>query len=333
MTPSATARTLVARSRRPARPARAAPAFRLAEGTVHTPSQGGPARAATPSSPASAPVWQAPRTTAPTTMAPTTATPAVQAHAPQAAIWQADAPQAAARQAAAPEAIVLPPAAETYIPSAAPAPAGESLRYPEAVARAAGSRETGSPSAGSPPPVPSTGTTVPAAPLAPARATGSASPGPPPAPVTPAARRVDTSEPPRHDVPRIPAPQAPVADRDVQGRAGREEPVAATRATDANPLVGRARRPGRSVKRPDEDAIGSVAPRPPEPVTVEPPAPERSPARPRPPTGPQAAPTHPPVTIGEIHVHVAEPPSAAADPLALLAPYARGLTARGDGAW
>ncbi|MET9019925.1 hypothetical protein ABZV93_08085 [Actinopolymorpha sp. NPDC004070] len=36
----------------------------------------------------------------------------------------------------------------------------------------------------------------------------------------------------------------------------------------------------------------------------------------------------PPVTIGEIHVHEAGPERAPADPLALLAPYAAGLTAR-----
>jgi hypothetical protein len=36
----------------------------------------------------------------------------------------------------------------------------------------------------------------------------------------------------------------------------------------------------------------------------------------------------PPVTIGEIHVHVAAPAEAGPDPLALLAPWANGLTAR-----
>jgi hypothetical protein len=40
---------------------------------------------------------------------------------------------------------------------------------------------------------------------------------------------------------------------------------------------------------------------------------------------------HPPVSIGEIHVHVAESAPAAADPLALLAPYSQGLTARRGG--
>lgn len=36
----------------------------------------------------------------------------------------------------------------------------------------------------------------------------------------------------------------------------------------------------------------------------------------------------PPVSIGEIHVHVENPPASSPDPLALLAPYAKGLTAR-----
>jgi hypothetical protein len=48
--------------------------------------------------------------------------------------------------------------------------------------------------------------------------------------------------------------------------------------------------------------------------------------------GARPEPGHPPVAIGEIHVHVAAPPAAGADPLALLAPYALGLTARRDGA-
>jgi hypothetical protein len=46
---------------------------------------------------------------------------------------------------------------------------------------------------------------------------------------------------------------------------------------------------------------------------------------------PGTEPAHPPVSIGEIHVHVTEPAPAAADPLALLTPYGRGLTARRGG--
>jgi hypothetical protein len=46
---------------------------------------------------------------------------------------------------------------------------------------------------------------------------------------------------------------------------------------------------------------------------------------------PRAESAHPPVSIGEIHVHVAEPAPAAADPLALLTPYGHGLTARRGG--
>jgi hypothetical protein len=53
---------------------------------------------------------------------------------------------------------------------------------------------------------------------------------------------------------------------------------------------------------------------------------------PAPREGARPAPGHPPVAIGEIHVHVAAPPAAGTDPLALLAPYALGLTARRDGA-
>jgi hypothetical protein len=36
----------------------------------------------------------------------------------------------------------------------------------------------------------------------------------------------------------------------------------------------------------------------------------------------------PPVSIGEIHVHVTAPAEPPADPMALLAPYTHGLTAR-----
>ena len=43
-------------------------------------------------------------------------------------------------------------------------------------------------------------------------------------------------------------------------------------------------------------------------------------------------PAHPPVQIGEIHVHVAAPASAGPDALALLAPWSGGLTARRAGA-
>jgi len=46
---------------------------------------------------------------------------------------------------------------------------------------------------------------------------------------------------------------------------------------------------------------------------------------------PRAEPAHPPVSIGEIHVHVTESGPAAADPLALLTPYGQGLTARRGG--
>jgi hypothetical protein len=62
------------------------------------------------------------------------------------------------------------------------------------------------------------------------------------------------------------------------------------------------------------------------------PAPEGASAVPEPAAGSRAETAQPPVTIGEIHVHVTEPARAAADPLALLAPYTNGLTARRGGA-
>ena len=141
-----------------------------------------------------------------------------------------------------------------------------------------------------------------------------------------------TTEPPRHDAQRTPAPQAP-ADPEVPGRASRERPGVLTHATGPDVLVERAGRPARSATKPGARAGRPVVSRPPEPIAAEPSAPERPPASSGSLTGQRAAPAHPPVTIGEIHVHVAEPPSAAADPLALLAPYAGGLTARRDGAW
>ena len=141
-------------------------------------------------------------------------------------------------------------------------------------------------------------------------------------------------EPPsRYHAPRTPARPAPAAGPQVQGQVERAGPEVLPRTTGMNPLVERAYRPARSVKRSDTGPVRPAAALPPEPATAKPPAPEHSAAVPGPRTDPRAAPAHPPVTIGEIHVHVAEPPSAAADPLALLAPYARGLTARRDGAW
>ena len=96
----------------------------------------------------------------------------------------------------------------------------------------------------------------------------------------------------------------------------------------------RAHRPARSAAAPDPGIVPSAVPSPPEPATVIAQTPERAPrVTVEPPAAMRAVPAHPPVTIGEIHVHVTEPAGAAADPLALLAPYARGLTARRDGAW
>jgi hypothetical protein len=107
----------------------------------------------------------------------------------------------------------------------------------------------------------------------------------------------------------------------------------------ASPLVDRVRRPALSAAAPDAGQAASPAHGA---VTGVPLARERADsvpaptvpalAAPAPPASPRDGTAHPPVTIGEIHVHVAEPAPAGADPLALLAPYARGLTARRDGA-
>ena len=137
---------------------------------------------------------------------------------------------------------------------------------------------------------------------------------------------------------------------------------ALSRMTAAVPLVERARRPAPLASAPDPGAAGPAASPSAGPVTVTPQPPGPAPADlpplavpqppatpeslaipppqavPQPPATPEslavsrAVPAQPPVTIGEIHVHVAEPAPASADPLALLAPYARGLTARPDGA-
>jgi len=301
--PSASARTLVARSRSPAR----STAPRLAGGTILAPSRGGPAPAARPG-----PVPAAPPP--PAAQAPATKAPAPLA-APQVLITRAQPPPLAAQA----------PTTAAPAPPTALTPAGQPLRYPEAAAQAA---------TGSPGPASSAGPTVPAAPLAPAQATAPAPPGSPPAPVSPAGRPAATREPPsRYHAPRTPARPAPAAGPQAQGQVGQAGPEVLTSTTGVNPLVERAYRPARSVKRSDTGPVRPAAALPPEPATAKPPAPEHSAAVPGPRTDPRAAPAHPPVTIGEIHVHVAEPPAAAADPLALLAPYARGLTARRDGAW
>ncbi|MFL0240011.1 hypothetical protein [Mycobacterium sp. SMC-17] len=62
-------------------------------------------------------------------------------------------------------------------------------------------------------------------------------------------------------------------------------------------------------------------------TAAQPEQPQRIPDAPT--TGPSTAPdVSPPVSIGEIHVHVTAPSDSAADPMTLLEPYANGLTAR-----
>ena len=94
-----------------------------------------------------------------------------------------------------------------------------------------------------------------------------------------------------------------------------------------NPLLERTRRSVRPSIDPSAVAtvITAVA-TPPPPVAAPAPDPRGQQAR-----QPRAEPAHPPVSIGEIHVHVAESAPAAADPLALLTPYGQGLTARRGG--
>jgi hypothetical protein len=94
-----------------------------------------------------------------------------------------------------------------------------------------------------------------------------------------------------------------------------------------NPLLERTRRSVRLSIDPSAVAtvVTAVATLPP-PVAALNPDPRVQEARQS-----RAGPAHPPVSIGEIHVHMAEPAPAAADPLTLLKPYGQGLTARRGG--
>lgn len=93
-----------------------------------------------------------------------------------------------------------------------------------------------------------------------------------------------------------------------------------------NPLLERTRRSVRPSIDPRVAATVVRAVATPPPVAALAPEPRVQQAR-----QPRAEPAHPPVSIGEIHVHVAEPAPAAADPLALLTPFGQGLTARRGG--
>jgi hypothetical protein len=276
-TPSATARALVARSRRPA--ARAAAAtLRLAGGTAFA-AQNRPAPGSAPTArpapappialraPASRASAAAPRTPATGTQAPATRAPA-------------------------------PPATRT--------PPGQPVRHLAVIDRAqARPRSSGS----AEPPA------------------GQAAAAPPVAPV-PAA---DTDRPPRHHAMRGSVPPAAMAGPPARDRIPPAEPGRLTPVTGATPFTERARRSAPSAAGPGTGAVSPAVPPSPEPAPVPWPAPEPAPAASGPLAAPRAVPAHPPVTIGEIHVHVTEPAAAGDDPLGLLAPYAGGLTARRDG--
>lgn len=307
--PSATARTLIARSRRPAQASTPAALLRLAGGTALTPPQDGPA----------------PVSMAAAGPAPASAT-ALEAAAPQAPAPQAPAPHAAALRAAL-EAVAPTPAPQARAPGAPvrpTAPAGQHVRYQAATERAYAEPPPSGSSAPSPRPAAVT------AMAAPARRPASS---PPPTPVPAAVRTADIGRPPRDDAAGPPVPPAAAAGPEARDRILRPRPEGLARITDANPFVERARRPARSAASPDTGAVRPAAPPQPEPPTVGTPTPEQFPAVARRSADPRAAPAHPPVTIGEIHVHVTEPAAVAADPFSLLAPYAQGLTARRGGAW
>jgi syndecan 1 len=318
--PSVTARTLVARSRRPAQATTAAALMRLAGGTALAPPRDSPA----PTSVAAAGPAPAP---ALAREAPTSLAAAPQTPVPQTPVPRTPAPHAAALRAAALEAVAPTPAPEAPVPLTAPA--GQHVRYQVATERAYAE----SPPAGSS--ALSVRPAAASAPTAPAQRPAPTAPGPPPAPVPlPAAvRTADTGRPPRDDATPAPVPPAAAAAPAARDRIPRPEGL--TRITGATPFVKRARRPARSVASPDTGTVRPAArPQPqPESPTAETPTPGQTPAAARTPAPPRAAPAHPPVTIGEIHVHVTEPAAAAADPFSLLAPYAQGLTARRDGAW
>jgi len=168
------------------------------------------------------------------------------------------------------------------------------------------------------------------------RHTPSPTVSPPPQPPQPAAtplRVIRTRAAPTPVIPRAPKPA------NQPGRLSAATPALIRRDTPptppAIPAVTRAAR--RGIREP------VAAQAPPVPIATartEAPADVASPPAAVPPESPQPAlrvPTTrppdapdvpPPVSIGEIHVHVTAPPEPAADPMALLAPYAGGLTAR-----
>ena len=183
-----------------------------------------------------------------------------------------------------------------------------------------------------------------------------AAPKPPPsrsavdlaAPAQRETRPVPTARPARHEAPRIPPAPVSAAVPVIPSWVAAPVSGAPSRQAASKPLTERARRPALSAAPPVGAASPVANPYPladqthqpassaaqPAPAEAAPPAavPDRAPSSPEAPFRARAEPAHPPVTIGEIHVHVAEPAPSTADPLALLAPYRQGLTARRGGA-
>lgn len=156
-----------------------------------------------------------------------------------------------------------------------------------------------------------------------------------PAPQPPVRQPLPAIRPPAPPVPAVavpvppPAaiqPAAPIRDEAViTARAVRpvtDEPAEGAELKELSALLERARR---VVSEPPDDVTAPPAPPQPAglPITAaaEPP---QAPVR----AAPAPQPLPPPVSIGEIHIYEASRPAAPADPLALLAPYAGGLTAR-----
>lgn len=109
---------------------------------------------------------------------------------------------------------------------------------------------------------------------------------------------------------------------------------ASTTDTAPSQIAAMTQRGSREPVRPavdrDSSPVARVDPSPPLAAAVPVDAPVHPAAAPSLPV--QRVDAAPPVSIGEIHVHVAAPAGATPDPLALLAPYADGITARRAGA-
>ena len=218
---------------------------------------------------------------------------------------------------------------EVVAPEPVPARAAEARR-PEPIA----SRPQPVPPA--PPLRPDDGARLPEAPLA-VPVVPVAGPAPAARPAPPPAEPVRPQPPAEEEPPATAAagarhpdaeqlriePRPEMARRPVPEPVGPRERLASTLPA----LLERARR---APAEPAEPARVVAQERPAE-------APAQVPARPEPveragpppaPAGPPERHAVPPVTIGEIHIHEAVPAAAPADPLALLAPYGGGLTAR-----